>query len=117
MAKPMSTADVLKKYSQQIEGQINNFDTGKTKFDDSGVSKEYSQFKQDMMPELSKYEKLARGLGNFIKIKLSPKDEKKVGKHLEIAHLDVSPSEVVGLAKNPLAFYMVTCLPFTVNFF
>jgi len=66
--------------------------------DTTRISKEYSQFKSDMMPELSRYEKWARGLGNFVKIKLAAKDETKINRQLDVAHLDVSSSEVVGLA-------------------
>ena len=97
--KRMTTEDVLRKYSNQIGSQIGDFDKGPAKFNgDFGVSQEYTQFKQDMMPELSRYERWVRGLGNFVKIKLAPKDETKINKQLEIAHLDVSSSEVVGLA-------------------
>ena len=56
------------------------------------------QFKQDMMPELSKYEKWVKILGSFIRIRLAVKDEEKIRKQLESAHLDVGPREVVGLA-------------------
>jgi hypothetical protein len=97
--KRMTTDEVLKKYSKQIESQVGDFNTDSAKFNSNqGVSQEYSQFKADMMPELSRYEKWARGLGNFVKFKLSPKDETKIKKHLDVAHLNISPSEVVGLA-------------------
>jgi Flp pilus assembly protein TadB len=51
-----------------------------------------------MMPFLSRYERWTKSLGNFIKIRLAGKDEKRVRKYLDIAHLDVEPGEVVGLA-------------------
>ena len=98
---------ILKKYSRKIEQEVKGFDSvnsGSVPGNVSGISqdvgdsKEYAQFKQDMMPELSKYEKWVRGLGSFIKIKLALKDEKRISKQLESAHLDVSPGEVVGLA-------------------
>ena len=97
MVKRMTTDEVLRKYSKQIGSRVSNFDK-KAQFDSVGVSREYSQFKQDMMPELSRYEKYARGLGNFIKINLSKKDREKIEKHLAVAHLDISSSEVAGLA-------------------
>jgi len=107
--------DILKRYSKKIEHQMRGFDAGVAQPDqmvpggnqvdssqrvenqDTG-STEYAKFKQDMLPELSKYEKWARGLGNFIKIKVSTKDEIRLGKQLKAGHLDVSASEVVGLA-------------------
>jgi len=98
--------EILKKYSRKIEEEMHGFEsTNKGIVNSSGNSnnniggsKEYSQFKQDMMPELSKYERWVKGLGNFVKIKLAVKDEEKINKQLQIAHLEVSPGEVVGLA-------------------
>jgi hypothetical protein len=101
---------ILKKYSKKIEKQMQGFDAGvnqpvqgvgggeQSAENSEGTSTDYAQFKQDMLPELNKYEKWARGLGNFIKIKVSSKDEIRIGKQLKAGHLDVSSSEVVGLA-------------------
>ncbi len=91
-----STKDILDKYSKKIEAQISGNEIRGNS--DVKVSQEFSQFKQDMMPELSKYEQWVKGLGGFIKIKLAPKDENKIQNQLNIAHLEVSPGEVVGLA-------------------
>ena len=91
--------DILEKYSKKIGQQLGEFESAgrdASKVDFS--SKEYSQFKQDMMPELNRYERMARNLGNFIKLKLASKDSTKIQKHLDVAHLDISPSEVAGLA-------------------
>jgi hypothetical protein len=97
--KRMTTEEVLKKYSNQIGNQVDSFNSDTVKFNDNnGVSQEYSQFKSDMMPELSRYEKWAHSLGNFIKFKIAPKDDAKISKRLEVAHLNITPSEVVGLA-------------------
>ena len=90
--------EILKKYSKKLGGEVKGFDSGGSNLTGVSVSKEYSQFKQDMMPEFSKYEKWVRSLGSFIKIKLASKDEAKINKQLQIAHLEVSPGEVMGLA-------------------
>ena len=97
--------EILKKYSRKIEEEMHGFESTNKGVANSSPnvnniegSKEYLQFKQDMMPELSKYERWVRGLGNFVKIKLAVKDEEKINKQLQIAHLEVSPGEVVGLA-------------------
>ena len=94
--------DILKKYSRKIESEMQGYDSvnpqNSTGVNNVQGSKEFVQFKQDMMPELSKYEKWARGLGSFIRIRLSAKDDKKISKQLEVAHLEVSSSEVAGLA-------------------
>tara|TARA_Y100000310_G_scaffold138173_1_gene137072 strand:- start:5750 stop:7972 length:2223 start_codon:yes stop_codon:yes gene_type:complete len=108
MADP-NVDDILKKYSKKIESEIKGYESvnpqpapgtipGKSVGVNEGVSQEYSQFKQDMLPELSRYEKWVKSLGSFITIKLSPKDEIKISKQLKVAHLDVIPGQVVGLA-------------------
>ncbi len=99
MASP-DVDKILKKYSRKIEQEIHSYDFGSQKNvgQDIGSSKEYIQFKRDEMPEFSKYERWVKGLGGFIRIKLAPKDEARIGRQLEAAHLEVSPGEVVGLA-------------------
>jgi len=105
-AKKPTTDEILKKYSRKIESQIHGYNTkvasqpigagidGEKGF----TSKEYFQFKQDMIPAFSKYEKRAKGLGNVVKLKVASKDSERIQKQLDAAHLDVGPSEVVGLA-------------------
>lgn len=100
--------EILQKYSQKIEKEIKGYESinpqiipGSNNLGDVrevSVSKDYSQFKSDMMPELSRYEKWVKSLGSFIKIKLSVKDEIKISKQLSAAHLDLIPGEVIGLA-------------------
>ncbi len=85
--------DILKKYSRKI-----NDDILTNRLDVSQVSAEYDKFKQDLMPELSKYEKWAKNIGSIIKFRLSRKDDAKISKDLQVAHLDVESGEVVGLA-------------------
>jgi len=95
---------ILKKYSRKIEKEVRGFDASSPvagqsqRSEKQEVSKEYFQFKQDMMPELSRYEKWVRSLGSFVKIKLAPKDEERISKQLQSAHLEVSAGEVVGLS-------------------
>lgn len=89
--------DILKKYSKKIEHEIKTEQsvnpTGTGDF-----SREYMQFKIEMMPQLSRYEKWCKSLGSIIKIKLAQKDGIKIQKQLDIAHLDVIPSQSVTLA-------------------
>ena len=96
----MSVDDVLRKYSKKIEGQMKSFDSssGSGEEQQEFSSQDYLRFKKEMMPSLSRYESWARNLGNVVKLKLSSKDEVKVQKYLDSAHLEVTPSEVVGLA-------------------
>ncbi len=90
----MDVKDVLVKYSRKIGDEIN----ADKSVDVSQVSSDYTNFKKDMMPEMGKYEKWVKSLGGIIKFKISNKDEIRIKKFLETAHLSAEPGEVVGLA-------------------
>ena len=83
--------EILKKYGSKIESQV---DVSQK----SDYSSAYMKFKEELSPELSGYEKACKKLGSSIKMKLNKRDEEKIAKATEEAHLDVSPSEVAGLA-------------------
>ncbi|MBT4166473.1 hypothetical protein HOE04_05525 [archaeon] len=91
----MDVNEVLAKYSRRIEGEMNDYDSVGV---EESSSVDYNKFKNEMMPEMSRYEKWTRSLGNIVKIKLAKKDEVKFAKHLSAAHLDVTPSEAVSFA-------------------
>lgn len=85
--------DVLRKYGSKIEKKINSSPSlGSSKYGSS-----YIGFKKEMASELSRYEKWCRSLGKSIKFKVSEKDTEKVQRQLDIAHLDVKPSEALAL--------------------
>jgi len=113
MSKNPTTEEILAKYSNKIENQLNNYSASKSKY-----SKEYAQFKQDMLPELSKYKRWCETLGNLVKIKVSPKESVKIQWQLDIAHLDVTPSQVLTLALfSTLLIFFITLLSATALFF
>ncbi len=85
--------DVLDKYRGQIERQVKTSD-----ITTSDYSRSYLKFKSELAPNLSKYERWANNIGNFIKLKVSEKDRIKVQKNLEIAHLDVKPEQALTLS-------------------
>ncbi len=85
--------DILRKHSARIEGQIKTSNSGNVNY-----SREYVKFKQEMAPDLTKYERWCRSLGNLIKLKISKKDEDRIKKELEIAHLDLEPWQVLTLS-------------------
>jgi hypothetical protein len=89
----MDVDEILKKYGRKIENQIDSTPTNQNSY-----SKEYVTFKKEMAPETTKYEKWCQSLGNSVKIKLAEKDSKKIQKHLDTAHLDVEPGQVMSLA-------------------
>ncbi|MBI2451655.1 hypothetical protein HYV50_01090 [Candidatus Pacearchaeota archaeon] len=108
MAKQRDLAgEILEKYSRQLESQLN---LGSEKSGED-YSEEYFRFKQEEIPELSRYEKWAKSLGNFIEIRIAEKDKTRVQKYLDIAHLDVNASQAVTLAiMSMLLIFFVTIL-------
>ncbi len=94
--KDTSTNDILNKYGSQLDASstINYSNVPKT----SEISQEFTQFKQDMMPAFSQYERWCNNLGSFIKLKLAASDEARIQKELDSAHLDVLPGQVVSLS-------------------
>ena len=88
--------EVLKKYGRELEAynpvqQISSNYGGE-------LSEEFLRFKQDMMPQLSKYERWCANIGGILKLKLAKSDEERIQKELNAAHLDATPSQVVSLA-------------------
>ncbi len=91
----MAVDDVLRSYSRDIRAQMGMDFSGVS---DSVISQDYVDFKRDTLPELSRYERWVGVLGGIIRMNLSAKDQKDIGSRLEKAHLNVTPSEVVGLS-------------------
>ena len=87
-----SVDEILKKYGSKIESQVNTSDVDVEKFSHS-----YEKFKSEMKNSFTSYEKWCHTLGSFIKIKASAKDEEKMKKSLEFAHVDVEPWQAIGL--------------------
>jgi len=86
--------EILRKYGKRISNEIDETQIAGAE----ELSREYIRFKQDMMPELSKYEKFAHSFGNVLRINASEKDRAKIQRNLDTAHLDATPSEVVSFA-------------------
>ncbi|MBU0907273.1 MAG: hypothetical protein KKE05_03900, partial [Nanoarchaeota archaeon] len=99
VAGASSAGDIMKKYSQKLQSQLN---TEERSVEQGGVSGEYAQFLQDMQPERSAYERWAQTIGNIISISISEKDRAKIQKYLDDAHVDVTPSEAMTLALSSM---------------
>ncbi len=85
--------DILRKYESKIESRIETTGIKKVNY-----SQEYIKFKQEMAPEISRYEKWCKSVGSIIKLKVSEKDKTEIKKHLEIAHLDLEPWQPLTLS-------------------
>jgi len=101
--KKPNIKDILEKHSARIEGKIKS-----SPIKNVNYSREYVKFKEEMAPDLSRYEKWCRSLGNIIKLKVSKKDEESVKRHLEVAHLDLEPWQALTL--SVMAFIVVFIL-------
>ena len=102
---PKSTKDIIEKYSKKLESQIS------TSPKPTNYSREYTQFKQEMVPILSRYERWAQSLGNIIKLKISQKDQNKIQHFLNTAHLEVTASQALTLsALSMLGIFFLTIL-------
>ncbi len=80
--------EILKKHAARIEQSIQ---TSSGENASANFSQSYQTFKEEMAPELSRYERLCKTLGNIIKLKVSQKEQEKAKKYLDIAHLDIEP--------------------------
>jgi len=92
----VSTEDILKKYGAKIDSQIKSSGGGDISV--RKFSQSYEKFRAGMMPEFSRYERWCKSMGNLLKIKVGEKDQAKISRDIEIAHLNVTPSEVVVFA-------------------
>ena len=92
---PRDVDEILRKYKSKVESQMRGFDTQNRKTD---FSQEYIRFKEEMSPEISRFERWCKSLGNIIKLKISEKDSLKIKKSLDIAHLDLEPWQPITLS-------------------
>ena len=93
MAPAEDVDEIIRRYSSKIEKQIQGSETKKVNY-----SQEYIKFKEEMSPEVSRYERWAKSLGNVIRLKVPEKDAEKIKKHLDIAHLDLEPWQPITLS-------------------
>ena len=91
--KRLSADDVMQKYSGKLDRQVK---TARTK--NINYSREYVKFKEEMAPDLTRYEKWCKKLGGKVKLNVSEKDKNKIQRHLEIAHLDLEPWQPLTLS-------------------
>ncbi len=91
----MSTDDILRKYGDKIKKQMNQFESS---YDNVNFTRTYESYKEGLSPDFTNYEKWCKSVGKTISVKVKGKDAQKIQKNIDIAHLNVSPSEVMGLA-------------------
>ncbi len=107
MADKPTTEDILKKYGAKIESQMGSFDSSGKDYSSS-----YRRFREAMTPSFSRYERWCKSLGNLFKIKVGEKEKKVIERNVEIAHLDLTASEVVVFSTVVLFLTMIGGLLF-----
>lgn len=88
------TKEILERYGKRLE----NSGSMGVNFTNSEISEDFKQFKKDMMPEFSRYERICKSIGSMLELKVAEKDRERLGKEIEAAHLEVSPENVVSLS-------------------
>jgi len=101
--------EIIKKHSAKIERSIKSDQSIQNDY-----GRTYSQFKNEMIPELSKYETLCRTVGSKIKLKSSKKDQEAVKKYIDIAHLDLEPWQITTFSF--MAFFVIFIFGLLISF-
>lgn len=94
-AQKPSTQEILRKYSARIKAEM---DESSEMSIPENASAEYLAFKREMLPEISRYERLCQSLGSLLALKLTEKDRLRLQKHLDDAHIAVTPSQALTFA-------------------
>ncbi len=90
----MNKEEFLKEYEAKIERELRE-EIAEAPAD---YSHEYEKFRKETLAPLGAYERACKSIGRIIKLKLSKKDEERIRKAVERAHLDIEPGEAAGLA-------------------
>jgi hypothetical protein len=83
--------EILNRYGAKLDKRIKSFNA-------KNYSEEYIKFKKEAGSEFSRYEYLCNKLGSIIKLKTSEKDEKRIRRSINIAHLNIKPWQVLTLS-------------------
>lgn len=89
--------EILKKYQKQIKDQGFS-SSSQNSINNEEISKDFNQFKKDMLPNFNNYERWCNNLGRIIKIKASKKDTERINKDIEGAHLNITADQVISLS-------------------
>ena len=100
--------DLLDKYKRKIESEIG----GEPKPNIGIVSREYSQFKKDMLPaQFGFYEKACNFSESLMKIAPKKAAIPELEESIDVCHLNITPTGVMSLSiLGPLAFILAGSL-------
>ncbi|MBT3297421.1 hypothetical protein HN385_00695 [archaeon] len=91
--------DLIVKYKERIKSEFGDQAANPTNPSSKITSVEYTDFKKELYPgHYSLYEKACNFSQNILKLKLPQKQKDKLQKHLDICHLNTTPSGVIALS-------------------
>lgn len=88
--------DILREYGAKLDSQINTTSSGAA--GTGSYSQEYTKFKEEMAPDITRYERWCRSLGSVVRLNVSEKDSKEIRRQLQIAHVDLEAWQPLTLA-------------------
>jgi len=91
MATKEEIKAILKSFEAKIERELREEAP-------SDYSVEYNKFREETLASLGPYERACKNFGRILKLKLTEKDEARLKKSIETAHLEIEPGEAAGLA-------------------
>ncbi|MEM4181924.1 MAG: hypothetical protein QXX68_02095 [Candidatus Pacearchaeota archaeon] len=99
----MDSKELIRAYENRLSEEINNFSN-------EGYSTSYKEFLKSYEVPLSSYERWCKALGNIVKLNPSKKEEEKIQKFIQQAHLNITPSEA--LSFSFMSFFVIFILGF-----
>jgi len=91
----MAEPDLVRRYRQRLEQEL-----GGTPIQGGPVqSREYQEFKKEALPQhMGLYERLCNASEKILKLKVPPDKAAQLKEHIDICHLNVTPSGVLALS-------------------
>jgi len=88
--------DLLRKYKQRLERELGGIPSP---HGHDVVSREYKQFRKESIPQhVSVYEKMCSASEKILKIKVPPKKAEEMQAHINITHMNITPSGILALS-------------------
>lgn len=109
---PESYQDILEKYRQKLKEELG----GEARANPTIISKEYGEFKEELMPRhYSWYEKSCNLSERILKLSSDPKTTENLQKHLSVCHLNATPSGVVSFSALSAILFLLLGLLMGIN--
>ena len=96
MNNQLSTKDLVAKYRQKLQAELELSELGPS---ERTFTREYKEFKREAMPpHMTLYEQSCNFCERLLKIKVKPEKSARIKESIDICHLAITPSGVISLA-------------------